>query len=225
MAERETDFRVDLDLVDAFELIFDRVFGGDDLDVGCVDLDQGAVERGRFSGAGWAGDEHDAVRQVDELAEGLVGILLHADLAEVELHRPLVQNTHDDAFAVNHGNHGNADVDLAAVNFELHAAVLRQSLFGNVQPRHDLEAAHDRGFEAIDLGRDGLCVQDAVDAIADGDAVVLRLNVHVARSQVDGFHQDFVDEANDRGFLGLLGKLGAVGFDVAEQFDTVVFFG
>src|SRR5262245_60467766 len=161
MAERETNFRVDLDLVDAFELIFDRVFGGDDLDVGRVDFDQGAVERGRFAGAGGAGDEHDAVRQVDELSKGLVGVLLHADRAEVELHRPLVQNTHDDAFTMDHGNHGNADVDLAAVNLELHAAVLRQALFGNVQPRHDFEAAEDGRLKAIDFGWDGLRVEHA----------------------------------------------------------------
>ena len=32
-AERQADLRMDLDLVDAFELIFDRVFGGDDLGV------------------------------------------------------------------------------------------------------------------------------------------------------------------------------------------------
>src|SRR5207237_538833 len=138
MAEGEADLGMDLNLVNAFKLIFDRIFGRDDLDVGLVDLDQGVVERGRFAGASGARDEDDAVWHVDELAEGFVGVLLHADLAEVEFHRPLIQNTHDDDFAVDHGDHGNADVDLAAVNFELHAAVLRQALFGDVQPRHDL---------------------------------------------------------------------------------------
>ena len=32
--ERQPDLRMHLNLVDAFELIFDRVFGRDDLDVG-----------------------------------------------------------------------------------------------------------------------------------------------------------------------------------------------
>jgi hypothetical protein len=65
------------------------------------------------------------VRHVNQLAERFVRVLLHADLAEVELHRPLVQNTHHDAFAVDHWNDRDAYIDLAAVNLELHAAVLR----------------------------------------------------------------------------------------------------
>src|SRR5262249_46638032 len=103
-------------------------------------------------------------------------------------HRPLVQNTHDHAFTVDHGNNRDADVNLAAVNLQLHAAVLRQALFRDIQPRHDLQAAEDRAFEAINLRRNGLRVQDAVDAVADGNTAVLRFNVHVARSQLDRLH-------------------------------------
>src|SRR5262249_22677573 len=157
----------------------------------------------------------------DQLAEHLVSVLLHPDRLQVELHRPLVKNTHHDAFAVNHRNHGDADIDLAAGDLQLHAAVLRQPLFGDVQPRHDLQAADDGRLEAIDLRRHRLGLHHAVDAVADGDAVGLRLDVNVAGPQLDRFQQDFVDQANDRGFLGHLRQLGAVGLDVREQLNAV----
>ena len=50
---------------------------------------------------------------------------------------------------------------------ELDAAVLRQALLGDVQPGHDLQAADDRGLEAVDLRRRRLRLQHAVDAVAD----------------------------------------------------------
>ena len=118
-----------------------------------LDLQQRAVERRRFAGAGRAGDQHDAVRHADQLAELRVQIGLHAERFERELHPALVQEPHHDAFAVQHRDHRHADVDLAAGNAELDAAVLRQALLGDVQPGHDLQAADDRGLKAVDLRR------------------------------------------------------------------------
>ena len=44
--ERQADLRMHLNLVDAVELVLDRVFGGDDLGLVALDFQQGAVERG-----------------------------------------------------------------------------------------------------------------------------------------------------------------------------------
>ena len=149
-----------------FELILDRVFGGDDLGFVALDFQQRAVERGALAGAGRAGHQDDAVRQADQFAEGGVKVVLHAELAERELHRALVQQTQHDAFAVDHGDHGNADIDLAAADPQLDAAVLRQAALGDVQPGHDLQAADDGRLKAIDFRRHRLGVQHAVDAVA-----------------------------------------------------------
>ena len=46
MRERQSDFRVDLNLIDARQLIFDRIFGRDDLGGRVVDLDQRTIQRG-----------------------------------------------------------------------------------------------------------------------------------------------------------------------------------
>ncbi len=119
---------------------------------------------------GGPGDQNDAVRQLDQLAELGVDVLVHAHAAQREVHPFLVEDTHHDAFAVQHGNDGQADVDFAARDFELDAAVLRHALLGDVEPRHDLQAADDRGLKAIDLRRHRLQLQHAVDAIANFDA-------------------------------------------------------
>src|SRR5436305_1427084 len=80
--------------------VLDRVLDGDDLERLGLDLVERRVERGRFARAGRPGDEDDPVRQVDELLEGLVDVLEHADVGEVEDHAPLVEEAHDDPLAV-----------------------------------------------------------------------------------------------------------------------------
>ena len=70
-AEGQSDFGMDLNLVDAVELIFDRVFGGDDFCFVVADFQKGAVERGGFSGTGRSSDQDDAVRQFNQLPKSL----------------------------------------------------------------------------------------------------------------------------------------------------------
>ena len=171
--ERQADLGVHLNLADARLLVFDRVFDGDDLDASSSLISLRArVERGRLAGAGRAGDQHDAVRQVDQLAGTSCtcrGSM--PTLARLNTMRRLVEETHDDAFAVDHRDDRDADVDLAAVDAHLDAAVLRQALLGDVEPGHDLEAADDGRLEAVDLRRQGLRLQHAVDAVADAQVV------------------------------------------------------
>ena len=93
-------------------------------------------------------------------------------------------------------------------------------LLGDVQPGHDLEAADDRGLEAVDLRRHRLRVQHAVDAVANLDAGGLRLDVDVARPRFDRLDQNFVHQPNDRRFLGLFGQL-AIDVDLVEKLDVL----
>ncbi|KAG0921612.1 hypothetical protein G6F31_020251 [Rhizopus arrhizus] len=46
VGEIQADLRLGLDLVDALDLVFDRVFDGDDLDVGGVELAERGIQRG-----------------------------------------------------------------------------------------------------------------------------------------------------------------------------------
>ena len=48
-------------LVDAGQVVLDRILGRDDLAIRSVQLVQGGVERGGLAGAGRPGDQEDAV--------------------------------------------------------------------------------------------------------------------------------------------------------------------
>ena len=104
-------------------------------------------------------------------------------------------------------------------DLQLDAAVLRQPLLGDVQPGHDLQAADDRGLEAIDLRRRGLRLQQAVDAVANLHARGLRLDVDVAGPRVDRFEQNLVHQVNDRRLLHLGGDLAVLDLQAVDQLD------
>src|SRR5262249_24994813 len=150
-----------------------------------------------LAGAGRAGHQQNAVRQVDQLLEGLVGVLEHADAGQVEDHAALVQQTHADAFAVAHRDDGDADVDLASLDAHLDAPVLGQPLLGDVEAGHDLDAADDGGLEAVDLGRQVLDLQQAVDAVADAQGAFFVFDVDVAGPLVGRLDEDLVDQLDD----------------------------
>ena len=75
----ELHVRVDRDLDDAVEVVLDRVLGGQDLDVGAVDVVEGRVEGGGLARAGRAADQDqaevllaaDALQQAQELVQGV----------------------------------------------------------------------------------------------------------------------------------------------------------
>ena len=60
---------------------------------------------------------------------------IEAELGHVELQIGLVQQTHDDFFAEQGGQDGNANIQLAArAHLELDAAVLGEAALSNVKP-------------------------------------------------------------------------------------------
>jgi hypothetical protein len=121
--------------------------------------------------------------------------IAHADVLEVLEHRRLVEQTHHDALAVA-GRHGReTDVDVAAGDLDLDAAVLRDALLGDVEAGHDLDAAGDRRGEP--LGRPDDLVEHAVHAEPHRDVSLERLDVDVAGALFDGLRHQRVDEADD----------------------------
>ncbi len=170
------------------------------------------------------GHQHDAVRQFDQLAELGVDVLVHADAAERKLHPVLVEDAHHDAFAVQHRDDREPDVDLSTRNLELDPPVLRQSLLGDVEPGHDFQPADDRGLKTVDLRRHRLQLQHAVDPVADLDAGRLGFNVNVAGAGFAGFAENLIDQPHDRRFLRHLRCFGAVPLELFQNLDAALFF-
>ena len=69
-----------------------------------------------------------------------------------------------------------------------------------------------RRLKPLQLRRHRRLVQDAVNAVADAQFVLLRFEVNVRGAVLVGFPDDLVDELDDAGFLVALGD-----FLVADQ--------
>jgi hypothetical protein len=142
--ERQADAALHLALVDAADVELDRVLGGDDLDVGAVELLQRRVERRGLAGAGRAGDQHDAVRARDHALETLAVVPSKPSACRLIRPRSLSSRRITIGLAVAARQHRGADVDVAALDPERDAAVLRLALLGDVEAGHDLQPRGQR---------------------------------------------------------------------------------
>ena len=146
------------------------------------------------------------MRVVEDLADGGLLFGVHADAVHVVGLLALVEETQRDRLRVDRRDRRDADIEDVLAVAEVDAAVLRQAAFRDVEARHDLQTRDDRVLEAGEVVRQRDRDEDAVDAVADAQVVLLRLEVDVRRAFGDGLRQDFGDEAHDRGVLvGLVG--------------------
>src|SRR4051812_49010457 len=220
LGEAQPDVLTHLALVDAGEVVFDRVLGGDDLAVRAVQLVQGAVEGGRLAGTGRAGHQEDAVGAIDDLLERLVVVFLEAEVLNADADAVRPQNTQHAALAVVGRQSTYAEVHVGLVDAELDAAVLREALLGDVDAGHDLDTADQRGLH---LERDAVALDAlAVDAVADADAVLHRLDVDIRGPVTHGLGDHRLHELDDRGLGGVVGDVGADAVDVDRLVDRAV---
>ncbi len=77
----QTFFANHLNLVDTFEGVFNRVFGGTDVDTGVVALGEGRVEGGGFARTRWPGNQNEAKGPLDNIAEVRQGFGVGDELA------------------------------------------------------------------------------------------------------------------------------------------------
>ena len=186
--------RFDLNLIDPGHLVFDRVFDRENFDVGLIEFIKRGVERGRLTATGRAGHEQNAVRLRQRFFELRKDVRRETELFKVQLHAALVENTHHDALAVHRGHGGDAKVDVFALQAQPNAAVLRQAALGDVKVRHDFDARNHGGGEA--LGRRFDFVQHAIDAVANDEAILERLDVNVGGATVKRVGDDEAHEPN-----------------------------
>ena len=201
-AKRQALFLVHRNLRDALDLVFHRVFDGDDLVFVVLDFAQRGVERGGFAGAGGAGDQHHAVRLLDvaaELHQVVFGEAHHVEreLGELLAHRFLVEHAQHGVFAVDGGHDGDAEIDQPALVAHAETAVLRHALFGDIQLAHHLDARNDGGLPVLGDGRHGV-VQHAVDAVLDGHFLVARFDVNIAGAPLQRVEDGGVHQLDDR---------------------------
>ena len=146
------------------------------------------------------GHQHHAVWQIERAFDPLPDVGRQAELGVVELDGGAVEDAQDDLLAVQRRDRRNPKVDLVTAHRQLDTAVLRQPPFGDVEPRHDLDARDDRGLQPrrrrLDL------VQHAVIAIAYPQPVRKRLEMNVRGVRLDRPRDQLIDEPDDRRLTG-----------------------
>ena len=216
--EGHLDLAVDLGLADAFEVVFDRVFNGEDVARAVIQADQAGVKGGGFTRAGGAGHQNDAVGFLHRRFHQAAVALAHAQVLQGQAPGLFIQQTQHHPLAVGRRQGGDADIHFAAADLERDAPVLGHALLGDVQLGHDLDPRHQQGRQFA-LGLHHL-TQDAVDTKADHQAFFEGFDVDVRGVLFDRLAEDGVDQADDRrvvfllqqvfGFLHLFGQAGQV---------------
>ena len=150
----QSDLRIDLDLVDAVNLVFDRIFDRDDFFVRKIDRAAArcraswfsrcpsARSPGKFRAAGGSAIQ---IRWSESSGKSQARYVVEIGVA-------LVQNAHDHAFAIQGRQRGYAQVDIFPQHLQFDSSILRQPPFGDIQLGHDLYAADQAAFSF--LGRD-----------------------------------------------------------------------
>ena len=110
-----------------------------------------------------------------------------------------VEDPDHDLLAEQRRQRADPEVDRLAAELQLHPAVLRHALLGDVQPRDDLDARRQLVLDGDRRLRD--LAQLAVDAEAHAVVVFVGLEVQVGRAQVDRVDQHLLQEADDRRVL------------------------
>ena len=218
--EGQADFAFHGDLHDTRELVFDGVFDGDDAAVWMVYLGEEGVKAGGFSGTGGAGDEDDAVGEVEQGLDAFAHEGLHVQLLDAEFF--LVEEAQGDALAFHGWHGGDADVDGLALELEVDASVLREAALGDVEARHDFESGDDGALQRLDVFRDGDFDEPAVDAVADAEVGGEGLDVDIGGALVEGLADDLVDEFYHAGFFVVV-VINDVGFIVSFEAVEVEF--
>src|SRR5205814_1545846 len=129
-----------------------------------------------------------SVRPPDRALEDLELPRGESEIFQTELDAALIEQTHDDRFAVQRRENGDADVDLVRQDVRFDATILRQPPLGDIQVRKDFDAGDDGGDHP--LRRRLLLVEHAVDAVAHLAAVLERLDVDVRSARPDGLAED-----------------------------------
>src|SRR5206468_7469795 len=123
----------------------------------------------RDPGSRRSGDQDRAVRATVRALEPFLGFGQEPELLEAQHGLALVEDSHDDLFAVHRRQRRDAEVDAAATHLHADAAVLRDAALGDVDVGHDLQTADDARLDAA--GRAHHFVEHAVDAETDPEVV------------------------------------------------------
>ena len=139
MRKIQSNLGLHLDLIDASELIFDRIFDRKYFALNAVEYFQRGIQGRGLSASCRTGYENDAIWLVHQTMQCGDVISRKAKLCEVKFNASTIEDAHDDALAKHRRNGRHPKIDINATHDNLDSSVLRHSPFGNIQFGHNLD--------------------------------------------------------------------------------------
>ena len=133
---------------------------------------------------------------MDQALELVLVVGQKAELRQTEREVRLIENTHDDRFAMVGRHRVHAEVEIAPVDLHLDTAVLRDALLGDFHLRHDLETRKDRALQT--LRRRVHLAEGSVDAIAHAEFLLHRLKMDIGTLHLDRIGDEHRAKPDDR---------------------------
>ncbi len=132
----------------------------------------------------------------DQLVEFDERVRAHAERFEIQARRVLLEQTQHRALAVPGRQRRDPHVDRPAAHAQRDPAILRQTLFGDIELRHDLDPRDQCAVQRLLRPHD--IAQRAVDAKAHHRRILERLDVNIRSLFARRLREQRVDHADDR---------------------------
>ena len=206
--ERHVGFAVDRRLADAGQVVFHRVFDGQDVAGRRVEVAERGIQAGGFARAGGPGHQKNSVGPGQDVFKAAQGGCGHAQALQVEAPGLFVEQAHHHALAMGRRQSRDAHIDFMPGQSKADAAVLRHALFSDVEARHDFDPRHQQ-VRQLTFGPQHFA-QLAIDAHAHRQVMLEGFQVHIRGFLAHGFTQQRVDQTNDRRITLLLQQVGGL---------------
>ena len=217
--EGQAGLGVGLHLVDAGQAVLHRVLDRDHVDVLLVEDVERGVERRRLARPGRTGHQDHPVGLGVRRLEPREVAGTEPQVGQAEPGVGVVEHTRDDLLPPHRRQRRHTQVDRLPEVAHREPPVLGDPPLGDVHVGHDLQPAHDPAQDAA-RGPVGVA-EHAVDAVADPQVLLGRLEVDVGGLVGDRLGDQQVHEPHHRGVLGDLGESVEVVVDLLDVVGEV----
>ena len=191
---------IDLDLVDAADIVLYRILERDQIDFSGIELVDHGVQGSGFTGTGGADNEDHTVLHSDQLAIFFQVSAGKTDFIRADKTSGFVQETRDDLLTVYRGKGRDTKVQVLVADSDIEAAVLGDTALRYIHTAHDLDTGNNRCLQLSGNGED--IAQDAVNTHADLHLLLAGFHVDITRALVDRALDNRVDKPDGGSAVG-----------------------
>ena len=200
--EGQVCLRIYMYLIDTVDIRLYRVFDSDNIYILGVQFTEGCIQGSGFTGTGRSGNQQNSVRILQNMVKLLHLRRLQSKLALLSVQSSLGSKSHNCLLAVHGRKDRYTDIILGTVYHLGNTSVLRFSLLGDIHAADDLNTCRHSG-QNLDIIT-GFLIQGSVDAVANTDALLQRLDVNIGGSLPGCLLDQISDQHNHRRGIDIL---------------------